>query len=505
MVAIDGLNELFGPSDLNLAFTIDNSSLEADGVFNLAFDNNGIMQNFHYEVNLGMNYDLLPNSMDGFLAFDISEGSHPEIGEYFAGTVPTAVNYPTSVNGNWGIDEWDSHLFTMGIEIGVDAPAAIWTALGAQMQTLVEDLYHDWTGTDLPAGSTVNAQQVVNTILGSIPNIIQLESTVTDMLGIDEDDGTNSHQYDFYVHRLLAKLPDESSYGPIGMLINDYYEDVLDGVEGSGLPTAFVDELRNQLEFNIADLLDETTIEGTSVSALEIIQQFVPSTLHMYGIGASGPDSFPSFAHNIGIVDELFPELVSQGIALPWTYYVPTDFSFGDAYDGAISYLEAQGTGFTEAEFDELLDNYSVDDWTFEGKSAEIEWEVNGINDIFFTTTGIATNVEDMLDGIEDDFGNVFNFDTSTIWAHMTFHWKYYESGILEDFHIQVGLSVETDDGEALEFKAVFDISEGEHETANTKFTGDSSLFGDIPGYETVFLLVAAASTAFFLYIRKRK
>jgi hypothetical protein len=438
--------------------------------------------------------------------FDLSAGANVALEEHFDGTAPTQTVYGTSVNGNWGIDEGDTTLFTMAIGLGADAPDAIWDALSAQMLTLVNDLYHDWTGSYLPSGAAVDAEVVVGAILGSIPNVINIQSKVTDMLGIQETDGVNSREYDFYVHQMLAKLPDDPTYEPIGMLLNDYYEDVVAGIQGIGLPQDFVDELILRTEINIFELLMDTQIEGTSVSALEIIQQFVPSTLHMWGVSATGPDSFPAFAHEFGVVDELFPELLTQGIAFPCTYYVPTDFSFEDGYDGLMAYATTQSGGsFTEDKLNDFLDNYSVDQWDIVDKSVELSWKVNGINDIFFQTTGLAPGFTAMLQNIENEFGNVFTFDPATVWAEVTFHWQYDVDGKLYNLHLQSGWGIKTTDNEKLEFLADFDISQGEHDTGSENFTGDRGLFANIPGYETGLMLVAAFGAIVFLYLRKRK
>ncbi|MHA1675518.1 MAG: hypothetical protein ACTSYI_18045, partial [Promethearchaeota archaeon] len=163
------------------------------------------------------------------------------------------------------------------------------------------------------------------------------------------------------------------------------------------------------------------------------------------------------------------------------------------------------GGEFTEELLDEFMANISVDEWEILQDSIDFSWKINGLDDIFFNTTGAAPDIVDWLDEVEDEFGNVFEFDHDTLWAEITFSWVYDDDGKLYNLHLQAGLGIDTTDGESMEFLADFDLSQGVFDEKNANFSGDAGLFGNIPGFRTGFMLAALVGTSALLFLRKRK
>jgi hypothetical protein len=205
----------------------------------------------------------------------------------------------------------------------------------------------------------------------------------------------------------------------------------------------------------------------------------------------------------------------------PPLLYTPTTFSFEDVYDDFFLWDEIN---FTEAQFQEACDNISIDVFDVTTHEIQIEWNVDGTDDIFFDTLGVQEQFEDLLDEIGDNFS--IQFKHNTVYAKAILHWRYGTDGVLDNYHIHYAMGVQTTDDEWLEYEVEFDISGGTFDVHNGAFTGEpldiehpkdespeeptddpgfNNPFGDIPGYEMVFLAIAALGTAGLLLFRKRR
>lgn len=473
MIGIDKLNEQIA-NITALTFALDNETLAADGVFNIQWDNNGVLQNFHLEAGIGVNY--LPTSILGVNLFlDISQGEYTALNAQFDTTTPTQKQYPTSLNGVWGVDEGDETDFTTAIDFNVELPQSMWDVLDDELWKGMNETYFDWTNTSLPIAEEANAELIFETLMAEIPNVINFKSKVTDMLGIDENNGTDSHQYDFLFQQMTAKTPAETEYQPLGMLFNDIYDGFFEAVDAS-FPESFADELTLRLDGELDLLIENNLIEGTDISVVDILQQFVPTTIHMWGISGTGPNILPDFAQEMGIVDDFYFELVSDATALPSILYTPTDFSFQNVYNELMPWLTLSDPTFTEAKFYEFMTNMSVDDFFMTDDQMYMRAEMKTLDDPFFINNGLKDGVKEMMDELGDDFGEQFIYDS--VWGQIVFNWEYDGNGFLKNLHLHGGVGMETNGGEEMSLSFEIDVSQGEYNGKNGQFPGEPLIEG---------------------------
>lgn len=340
------------------------------------------------------------------------------------------------------------------------------------------NLHEDYVLTGLPAGESVDMHVMLESIIDNIPSVLNLQSTVTDMFtmpynyyeeewnGVEWVDVPISSSYDMLLSSFMAKLPGETAYRPLGTLFTDFYDGIIATIDES-FPATFADLLIAELEdFNIANMQD--MIAG-NVSIFDIVSQFIPTIPFMWGAESTDMD-IPDWAKDLGVVDDMFINHIREGYAIPSMLYVPTDTNFGTTFDEFTAWAQTQDPSFTENFFNEFMMNASIDNFIIEGKEVQIVWIVNGVNDIFFDTTGLAQNVRDWISGIHSEFGIML--DENSLVVSATFTLGYDANGILNNLHTQFGISI--NDGGANEFDLAveFDISQGEYASINQLFPG---------------------------------
>ena len=340
------------------------------------------------------------------------------------------------------------------------------------------NIHEDYVLTGLPAGESVDMHVMLESIIDNIPSTLNLQSTITDMFtmpynyyeqewnGVEWVDVPISSSYDMLLSSFMAKLPAEADYRPIGTLFTDFYDGVIATIDESFPPT-YADLLIAELEdFNVGNM--QETIAG-NVSIFDIVSQFIPTVPFMWGAESTDTD-IPDWAKDLGIVDDMFINHIENGYAIPSMLYVPTDTNFGTTFDEFMAWAQIQDPSFTENFFNEFMANASIDNFIIEGNEVKIVWIVNGVNDIFFDTTGLAQNVRDWIADFNTEFGIMLDENSLVITA--TFTLGYDVDGILNNFHTQFGISI--DDGGVNEFDLAveFDISQGEFASINQLFPG---------------------------------
>ncbi|MHA1796433.1 MAG: hypothetical protein ACTSUK_09985, partial [Promethearchaeota archaeon] len=488
MLFLDQLNYEF--DDLGLGFEIANDSLEASGVFNLKWDDSGVLENLHYGMHIGMKADIL-NLMGVDIEFDLSSGEQSTLNaNFYPDILPTQKYYPPSVTGNWAVNEGDIYDFTTSFDLNIELPQAFWDEINEGLwQSMNESYYWNNDETSLPIGekASLDAENIFHTFITEVPNVINLRSKITDMLGIHEvqpqweeqwvvdhyewvNVGDVEHEYDFIAQYLLAKTPGEAEYQPLGQLFNDVYEGFYDAI-GASFPPTYAAWVQDSLDTLLDDMLTSSQIPDTNVSVFDIVSYFVPTTLQIWGV-SSNDTNVPEWAKLLGIVDDFFFELIGNGVATPSLFYVPTDFSFKDVYDSFIPWAELESGGeFTEDLLIEFLTNMSVDDYSVDDNEVFLRMDIDqGINDIFFQTTGLDDPLRDLISEIYSNTG--VQFIDQTVFGKLLFNWRYDENGVLENLHLQIGAGIETY-SEELSFSIELDISQGEFNGKNGQFIGE--------------------------------
>ncbi|MCF2139905.1 MAG: hypothetical protein K9W44_07615 [Candidatus Lokiarchaeota archaeon] len=484
MLFLDQLNDEF--DSLGLGFSVANDSLDLSALFNLKWDSNGILDNYHLELHIGMSADVL-NLMGGNIIFDMSRGEQTTLNANFDPNVlPTQKYYPPSVFGNWGVNEGDIYDFTTSFDMNIEMPQYFWDEVNDGLWEMMNESYYYDTNMSLPVDETVDAENIFHTFMTEVPNVVNLQSKITDMLGIDEVQeqweeqwmgdhnewvyiGDVEHKYDFIAQYFLAKTPDENVYEPLGRLFNNIYEGFYDAV-GASFPATYANWVQDHMDTMLDEMLAEK-IPDTNVSVFDVVSYFVPTMLNIWGI-SSNDTNVPEWAKLLGIVDDFYFDLLDHGVATPSLFYVPTDFSFQNVYDSFMTWAESMSGGdFTEDLFIEFLTNMSVDDIYVNGKEIYLRWDIdNGINDIFFQTTGLDEVLRSWITQVYNDTGVQF-LDT-TVFGKLLFCWRYDDNGVLENFHLQMGVGIKTVT-EELSYSVEFDISQGEFDGKDGQFLGE--------------------------------
>lgn len=521
-------------------FALENDSLTASGIFNLAWDTNGVLSNYHLEYHVGVKYDVT-NTMGVDMVFDLSKGEYTLINHEFI--KPTQKDYPPVLNGNWGVTEGDINKFTYSYDGDIDLPQSMWDNISDELWIEMNDsYYYDFTDHEsLPTDELVDAHKIFDTFMNNLPKIINLESKITDMLSWDWTDeiwenvyNYSSYswewqyvedvhsQYDFLIHYLLGKTTNETEYQPLGFLIQDLLDSLALTI-GTSFPETYGNAILTELDDVVSEFLLESYLPGTTISVLEILAEFVPSFVHLWGIYSNATTNMlPDVLKDMGIVDEMWFSIVfdndNPGFISPPLLYTPTDFSFEDVYTDFFGWDEVP---FTEAEFlDFITNNLSIDEFLHSTHELKVHWSISGTDDPFFTSQDAQSDVEEWLDELGSEFGEQFIYDS--LYGEMIWHWRYGTDGVLDNFHIHFGAGVKTANNEWFEFQVESDISGGEYTDKNHDFTGtpldigheqavpppETSVFNpfeSVPGYEMVYLALAAIGTVGIIAFRKRK
>ncbi len=524
---INQLNEeIEGMPELD--FILDNESMDFGGVWNMEWDAAGVLQNYHVEYHAGMKYDVT-NSLGIHTTFDLSEGEHTTLNAHFDGTVPDQKNYPKELQGNWFVDEGDQYEFEVDYDYDVQMPQSFWDNLSDVVTEELNETLFDETGDYLT--EEADAEAIFNAFRAELPSTIEIQSTISDIVAIDEeweDNGTiYSHQYDFLIQYMLARSPGDPFYRPVGTLIMDIWDGIYDALDA--LPDPFDEFARDQMDISLEELLNETSAGdyAPDVSLIEVVMYFVPHTLHMWGIDSNTPEDWPDFAIGLGAVDYLYVELLERGIAQPSVLYVPTDFDMVDVYDDFWVFMEDE-ENVTEADFDEFRTNMSISLFDVQSKEMHMQWDVDGIDDIFFHSmddmdADLTNNTNEFIEMLYNETGEEFTNDSIEMFMKMDL--EYTPDGILNLSRFEMRMGMETVGGEELSFSQtttitympppapVEDDDTTDDDTTDDDTTDDdttdddddSSPFGNIPGFSTGLLVVSLLGVTAFIIFSKRK
>lgn len=184
--------------------------------------------------------------------------------------------------------------------------------------------------------------------------------------------------------------------------------------------------------------------------------------------------------------------------------FIPTDWNLEDYYNEMRGELDnyfygnfSEATGVTVENWDQLTAALGFNTIRINKRDATVKFKLSSMNKDFLNLWVNNTGFYDNMTKIETydallDYLNITNFDAE---ARIEVEWN--RKGILNNFHIQGDISGEYE-GEKFTFSPQFDISNGEHNKINAKYT--------VPGYPVFLVIIAAAATVSIVIMRvKRK
>jgi len=490
----------------NIISTVDNSSLDASAIMAMRWDTDGVLQNFHTMFNVGAKYDVF-NTMGVTVTLDLSAGVHSTLSTAYTGKPTAPAPLPPELYFDWGVTEGSVNHWTAGYDFSLEIPQPVWDLLDEQLaQKLNNSFEGGFPESELNA---LDAKAIYDAIDEYIPNIVHVESKVTDMFTVamreyydSESEWVESH-YDGLISTFKAKLPTESVYRPVLTMAMDYYD---------GLHDLVTDVFPGSIGANITFQLDQLEsmvklpIEG--IPLFDIVSQLVYAVPFVWG--STSASFIPQFAKDLGIT-QASGDIYGNVYALPSTMYVPLTMDFQTAYDDWISWMHSQDSSFDETKVDSFLNNMSVDELQVAPKEIYVLWNIDGITDTFFDhVENSAEAITSFIDGFDSLFGITLNNDT--LHTNVVFALRYDEFGVLDNVHLEVGFSIQSNTGQVVSMSMELDMSQGEYQAINQRFLGPiettpttpTSPF-NIPGFAPFFLLLASIGAVVGILIKKRQ
>ncbi len=469
IVGVDVLNEeVLGPQ-WNISALDD--SFYAGFEAGIRWDSEGIMQNMHFELEAGV--DFVGTDVFGIkLTIDLSEGEVSSLNSKFTGKPTNPTVYEPKVQDDWGVTEGSRTEFTSGYDVNLELPQAVWDLLDTTVIQLLNE-----TEFNITEGEEFSSEQFYDSLMDNIPRVINFESYITDMFNIelereewngsvDEDVIAN---FDVLVSQFRTKLPEETAYRPPLTMVGDMYDGLMASLT-NGLPTSLGENITNMIEELQESLINSTGIlEGYDLNLLDIASQVVPSIPFYWGTSGNST-SIPAFANGLGVFSESWVEIIGNLYAMPSLLYIPKDVDLGAVYEGFDQYMIDEGE-FEAGDLESFFQNMSVDRFEVSEKMIYLEWDIDGLDDIFWNTTGGIEGINALCQGFEEVFDVELLNDS--IYMTATAVLRYDDNGILQNLHTQFGAEMTTNTSEKLSFETESDLSQGAWKKINEKFYGE--------------------------------
>ena len=354
---------------------------------------------------------------------------------------------------NWGIDIGDEHFFTTGWAFELDLGDKAWDMF---------DTYLDYID---PA---LDGRTLYNTLM-NIESVYNFRITITNLTSAFYN-STPSYNYtnDVISGDMAWKAASMTEYGPLNA-------------------TMIYEIQQNAMLFNAY-----STLFGWGLSSSDLIGE-----LAMYG-----PE-----------MDEYYQSWDTDNSGEPRNQpgsppiFIPQDWSLEDFYNEMRGKLNAthyefftNETGVTITNWNDLTAALGFTSIRIDKRDAVAKFKLSSMDetflDLWVNNTGFFDPVANASVETYDaflDWLNITNFDAE---ARFSVEWN--RKGILTNFHVQGEVTGEYE-GEKFKFAPQFDISYGEHDKINAKFT--------IPGYPILLVLfVGTISVSVLIYgIKKKK
>jgi hypothetical protein len=349
---------------------------------------------------------------------------------------------------NWGIDVGDEVEMTIGWAIDIELPSDVWDFLTYYVQMMEPNI-------------TVGAEELYNDF-SLIDSVYNLKVTILDMENYDSGYG---YSYDEIMGKTEFKTPAMADYGPIN------------------------NTLIYEIQQN-AVLFDKyATMLGLDMTALDAIGNLssmypndfdVPYYQSWYineGDSTDFPNGLPLFIHKDWSCADLYDEMKSS--------FTTEDYS----------YLSSS-LGVSITNWNELTDALGFTKISVSKREATVKFKLSSMNNLildwYFYNMGFnfSGTIIDTYAGFLN-YMNITEFD-----AEAQFHVEWTTAGILNNFHAQVGLTGKYK-GESFSLKPQFDISRGEHDTINAKYT--------VPGFPLYVLIFTGVVTVSVVIVRIKK
>ena len=464
IIGVDFLNQQID-NKTDWDFTLVDESLYAGVEAGIKWDSEGILENMHFEIEAGV--DTVPVSVLGVkVVVDISAGAVATLSNKYTGKPTNPKVYAPNVDENWGVTEGIKTEFTSGFDFDIELPQAVWDFADETLTEMLNGTFINGTEIILNEGDEFDTELFYDSIIDNVPRVINIESYITDMFNVEVAD---NETFDILVSQYRAKLPGEASYRPPLTLVKDVYDGIVDSLD-SGLPGPLADNITNFLNNFEEMVMGMADLGDFDVNLIDIATQVVPSVPYYWGTGGNEGTDVPSFANELGFYGGSWLELLTGLYASPSTLYIPKDTNLKTAYQGGIDYL-VNLTLIEEGEFEEFRENISIDRFEVEEKSIYLEWEVDGLNDIFWETVGGADAINNLCEMFKGFFD--VELDNESIYLSMTATVRYDDEGILDNLHFQVGAEIATNTSEKISFAYETDLSQGGWKKINERFYGE--------------------------------
>lgn len=186
--------------------------------------------------------------------------------------------------------------------------------------------------------------------------------------------------------------------------------------------------------------------------------------------------------------------------------FIPLTWDFSEKYDELVEMADTADLytqvsamfGITVANWDQLVAAFGFTKVVVKPREITVQFQFSSMNEDILDTAIVQMGLENpfTLDPF-NDFDDVLTFLNLTDFdMEFDFHLEYTNNGILNNFHYgyEVGGKYE---GDAFKIAPQVDVSRGEHNRINTKYT--------IPGFPVYLVIIAAVGTVSILLIRIKK
>ncbi|MBN2155193.1 MAG: hypothetical protein JW776_04065 [Candidatus Lokiarchaeota archaeon] len=350
---------------------------------------------------------------------------------------------------DWGIEIGDTHYYTLGWAVELEMGDKAWNML---------DMILDEIDPTLDA-------RTMYTHLMSVESVYNLRISITNITSYFYNSSPSYNSSgDLIMGEMAWKAASMTNYGPLNA-------------------TMIYNLQQNAMLFNAySTMLDWGISASELVEDLELYGPEMDEYYQSWLTGDSGED-------------------FNQPDSPP--FFIPKDWSLEDFYNEQRSKLNeyfygnfSENTGVTVSNWEDFIEVLGIKSMRVNKRDATVKFQLTAMDmklrDFWVNNTGFydnGTKIETYNELL--NFLNVTEFD-----AEARFDVEWNRKGILQNFHVQWEFSGKYED-EKFKFAPVFDLSYGEHDKINAKFT--------IPGYQIFVVVFAGIGTVSVIIIRIKK
>jgi hypothetical protein len=469
------INELSSVlENITTGLKLNNDSLTGGLNAALRYNSNGMLDNFHGMVNASLMTNT-SESVSIFFQIDISQSSIYN-GKYTGRPFGGQQYYPPITFESWGIQEGNVNKFTMGFDYQVNMSNSNWDKLSDVFYKALNESFYYQNGNVSLVGP-IDIKAMVNGVKQNIPNIVNLELKTTDIGSVTNKEYIGNgksveNNIDLQVSQIQTKLTNETNYTAPGNLMDDYLYGASQYLKAN-YPADFVnitieqlDLILSQMDYNVLNLIFGMNI-GKNITINDVARQFSPSITTMWLANTNAStDVLPPMLSKMGFTPY---DQVAMVHYLP--IFVPTGFNASIAYNDLVNNIEQQMAPNSAGNyFNELTNNLSISKLGVKEKEIRVEMTINGMQSKIIEFMGLQEPINYFIQNIDQAFGIKVINDTLNIQANLFLKWN--PNGVLDNFHIDLGLNIQTNDSQTIAANVMVDLSLGEYNFIGAKFIG---------------------------------